>query len=102
VAPCYQEISKREKITISDFVARYRDDPVQFLDAPRPDFNGALIQFLIGLIQTTYSPSSDREWRKKFRDPPSPDELTTVFNRYNHAFNLDGDSPRFMQDFYTL
>lgn len=97
--PVIRKSGKREKITIADFVARYRDDPVQFPDASRPDFNGALMQFLIGLIQTTYSPSSDREWRKKFRDPPSPDELKTVFKRYAHAFNLDGDSPRFMQDF---
>ncbi len=88
----------REKITVSNLVDRYNEDPVQFLDAPRPDFNGALIQFLIGLIQTAYPPADDRDWRKKFSTPPSPEELKTAFERYDHAFNLDGDGARFMQD----
>lgn len=96
--PVIRASGTREKITVSDFVDRYNEDPVQFLDAPRPDFNGALIQFLIGLIQTTYAPADDREWRKKFSKPPSPGELRTAFERYAHAFNLDGDEARFMQD----
>ena len=29
------------------------DDPVIALSAPRPDFNGALMQFLVGLLQTS-------------------------------------------------
>jgi len=30
-------------------------DPIVALDAVRPDFNGALIQFLIGLVQTAWA-----------------------------------------------
>jgi len=96
--PVIRKSGKREQITVPDFVDRYEEDPVLFLDAPRPDFNGALVQFLIGLIQTTYPPTNDREWRKKFSTPPSPDELKIAFKRYAHAFNLDGDGARFMQD----
>ncbi len=73
-------------------------NPIIALAAPRPDFNGALIQFLIGLVQTACPPKDESEWRKKFRDPPSPDELKATFERYADAFNLDGDGPRFMQD----
>ena len=73
-------------------------NPIIALAAPRPDFNGALIQFLIGLIQTTSPPADESEWQKKFRSPPSPDELKVAFERYADAFNLDGDGPRFMQD----
>jgi CRISPR system Cascade subunit CasA len=74
------------------------DNPVIALDAPRPDFNGALIQLLIGLVQTAYPPADERDWQKKFRSPPSPDLLKKAFERYSHAFNLDGEGPRFMQD----
>jgi CRISPR system Cascade subunit CasA len=67
--------------------------------APRPDFDGALIQFLIGLVQTAFAPETEREWRTKFKNPPGADELQGAFERYEHAFNLDGDGPRFMQDY---
>lgn len=76
----------------------YSDDPVITLAAPRPDFNGALIQFLIGLLQTTCAPDSPRTWRAWLREPPSPEELRTKFEEIAFAFNLDGDGPRFMQD----
>jgi len=74
-------------------------NPIVALDANRPDFNGALIQFLIGLVQTTMAPKKDRNWRNGFNNPPEVDELKTAFLTVLHAFNLDGDSPRFMQDF---
>ncbi len=96
--PVIRTSGTREKITVADFVDRYEEDPVLFLDASRPDFNGALIQFLIGLIQTTYPPAKEREWKKKFSTPPSSTELKTAFERYAHAFNLDDEGPRFMQD----
>jgi len=73
-------------------------NPIIALAAPRPDFNGALIQFLIGLMQTAFPPKDEPEWQKKFRNPPLPDELKVAFERYANAFNLDGDGPRFMQD----
>ena len=69
------------------------------LAAPRPDFDGALIQFLIGLVQTAFAPKTERAWRIKFKTPPKADELKAAFERYEHAFNLDGEGPRFMQDY---
>ncbi|KAF5419728.1 MAG: CRISPR system Cascade subunit CasA [Candidatus Methanocomedens sp.] len=74
-------------------------NPIVGLDANRPDFNGALIQFLIGLVQTTMAPKKDKGWRTGFTKPLEADELKTAFANVSHAFNLDGDSPRFMQDF---
>ncbi len=74
-------------------------NPIVALDANRPDFNGALIQFLIGLVQTTMAPKKDKNWRTGLDKPPEADELKTAFANVSHAFNLDGDSPRFMQDF---
>ena len=74
-------------------------NPIVALDANRPDFNGALIQFLIGLVQTTMAPKREISWEDKFTKSPEADELKTAFANVSHAFNLDGNSPRFMQDF---
>ncbi len=68
------------------------------LDAPRADFNAALMQFLIGLLQTIFAPKNPRAWRKLFNQPPSEDELKKKFEGIKDAFYLDGDGYRFMQD----
>lgn len=73
-------------------------NPFVAFDAPRPDFNGALIQFFIGLIQTSFAPKDVREWRKYFSNPPSNEQLQEKLALYAYAFNLGGDGPRFMQD----
>lgn len=77
----------------------FEKNPVVALDAPRPDFNGALIQFLIGLVQTAFAPAKPIEWKQKLKTPPTPDQLKTAFMTVHHAFELGGDGPRFMQDF---
>jgi CRISPR system Cascade subunit CasA len=71
-------------------------DPAIRIESPRPDFDGALIQFLIGLVQTAAAPARKSEWRKGYERPPEDlrEKLATV----SYAFNLDGDGPRFMQD----
>lgn len=74
-------------------------DPIVALDAVRPDFNGALIQFLIGLVQTAWARagrSFDRD--RLLWEPPSPEFLKERFAPLRHAFELDGDGSRFMQD----
>ena len=96
--PVIRKSGERKLITPAGLVDRYAEDPVLALDSSRPDFNGALVQFLIGLVQTTFPPANESEWRKKFSKPPTSDELESAFGRYAHAFNLDGDGPRFMQD----
>lgn len=68
------------------------------LTASRPDFNGALAQFLIGLLQTAFAPEDDKAWRKLWDAPPTPERLRQAFEPYQAAFVLDGDGPRFMQD----
>lgn len=74
------------------------ENPPVALNAPRPDFNGALIQFLIGLVQTTCPPVTERAWRKWFKKPPTPQDLDKRFEPIMDAFNVDGDGPRFLQD----
>ena len=91
-----------DKIKPWEVTDGFDDNPVVALNAPRPDFNGALIQFLIGLVQTTFAPANKVEWKQKLKAPPSTDQLNTAFMTVHDAFELDGDGPRFMQDFNKL
>jgi CRISPR system Cascade subunit CasA len=76
------------------------DNPVMELCAPRPDFRGALYQFLIGLVQTAYMPEDDDDWKDKWDTIPSCSELKKAFEQYASAFELYNESgPAFMQDF---
>lgn len=74
------------------------ENEVVELAAVRPDFNGALVQFLIGLLQTTCVPKNTGEWRRWLNNPPDPGQLKKRFETVAYAFNLDGDGPRFMQE----
>ena len=67
-------------------------------DADRPDFNGALAQFAIGLLQTTTQAMNSIDWRGLFNTPPDSAALRRWFEPVAAAFELDGDGPRFMQD----
>ncbi len=85
-----------------DYIAVWQitepDNPVIKLAAPRHDFDAAIVQFLIGLLQTTATPADNRQWGAWLSNPPSPDELRSKFKAYEDVFMLDGEGPRFMQD----
>jgi CRISPR system Cascade subunit CasA len=68
-------------------------------DAPRADFNGALAQFMIGLLQTSTPVQSIIAWRRLLQAPPDAATLAEWFAPHAAAFTLDGDGARFMQDF---
>lgn len=67
--------------------------------ANRPDFNGALAQMMIGLLQTTTPVNDEDDWEVLLETPPAADELKKWFAPVAEAFVLDGDGARFMQDF---
>ena len=67
-------------------------------DADRPDFNGALAQFAIGLLQSTTTVANVIEWGRLYKTPPDAATLRQWFEPVTAAFMLDGDGPRFMQD----
>lgn len=66
--------------------------------AHRADFNGALAQFMIGLLQTASRAMNEGDWRKLFKAPPQSDQLVALFAPLAGVFKFDGDGPRFMQD----
>ncbi len=87
-------------ITPADITSNPGNDPVVALASPRPDFDGALLQFLIALLQSTCAPTSSQEWLKRFVDPPSPGELRELFAVDESAFAFAGEKlpSRFLQD----
>ncbi|WP_369600853.1 type I-E CRISPR-associated protein Cse1/CasA [Hahella sp. SMD15-11] len=76
------------------------DNPVMELAAPRADFQGALYQFLIGLLQTAFAPEDHDDWLRYWEAPPAPADLQERFQAFRPAFGLNNDSaPAFMQDY---
>lgn len=68
--------------------------------APRPDFQGALYQFLIGLLQTCFAPEDEDEWLAYWDEMPTGEELRDRFEKVAFAFELDHQgAPAFLQDF---
>lgn len=88
------------KTPIAPWQIAERDDPVMELNAPRPDFQGALYQFLIGLLQTCFAPADHDAWREYWDKPPGKEVLQAKFANVTSAFELDNPTgPAFMQDF---
>ncbi len=73
------------------------DDPFVAVEPARADFRGALVQFLVGLLQTAWPPEDQDAWQEAWDHPPSPETLRQAMGRLAPAFSLDGDGPRFMQ-----
>lgn len=94
--PVERRSGKIEVISPAE-IAGQEDPPVR-VASPRPDFDGALLEFLVGLLQTAAAPSSERAWEKEFREPPPVKTLKKRLDAVREAFFLDGDGPRFMQD----
>ncbi len=68
------------------------------VDPPRPDFAGALLEFLIGLLSTAAMPADDDAWEDWLDRPPGPGELKARLAPLEPYFNVLGDRPCFMQD----
>ena len=81
---------------------RIDEDPFTGFAWPRPDFDGAAHEFLIGLLSTGAAPRDDDDWEDWWLAPPSPETLRQRFGQLAHAFGLDGPGPRFLQDLDPL
>ncbi|MFN8709035.1 MAG: type I-E CRISPR-associated protein Cse1/CasA [Pseudomonadota bacterium] len=74
------------------------DNPITDIAAPRPDFNAALQEFLIGLLAVTFAPQDDDEWLELWNEPPDEARHRQALERLPDAFYLLGKGPRFFQD----
>jgi CRISPR system Cascade subunit CasA len=76
------------------------DDPVIAIASPRPDFDGALMEFLIGLLSVSLKPADEADWLKMWNSPPPPAAFQAALDALPDAFVLDAEKgPRFLQDF---
>lgn len=89
-------------IAPADLTDGLRDDPPVAFAWPRPDFNGAAHEFMIGLLTTAATPNDEEEWHRWWLEPPDPETLQARFAHVACAFHLDGPGPRFLQDLDTL
>lgn len=86
----------------AQIVENIASDPVMAIGWPRADFRLASMEFLIGLLAVACPPTDARDWRSKNQAPPNVAALDLAFAPLVEIFNLDGDGPRFMQDFHAL
>jgi CRISPR system Cascade subunit CasA len=83
-----------------DWIAPHQiiDPDIVAFAANRADFNGALAQMMIGLLQTTTPIDDEGDWEDLLNAPPTAEVLKKWFLPTAEAFVLDGDGARFMQD----
>ena len=77
------------------------DYPVEF-NWQRPDFNIASFEFCIGVISLAFDIRNEDDWRPFWTNPPDRDALTEKLAPLVHAFYLNGEGPRFLQDHESL
>ena len=97
--PVIRENRKREKIAPWQIVETH--NPVVEIAAPRPDFQGGLYQFLIGLLQSTFTLENTDDWLEYFVTPPPLNEVQEKFDKVATAFELyaPDSMPAFLQDY---
>ncbi len=88
-------IERVEPFRVTD---RIDEDPFVAFAWPRPDFNGAAHEFLIGALAAAAAPENEDEWEDWWFAPPTPEVLEARFESVAHAFDLDGPAARFLQD----
>lgn len=83
-------------------LAAAEPDPIVAFDWPRPDFEIASYEFVIGLFSTLLPPATHRDWRRWWNAPPAPEDIAERLAPFANAFVFDGGGPRFLQDFNDL
>lgn len=77
------------------------DAPIDF-DWPSAVFNATASEFAIGVVTAAFQPAKASDWHKLWNAPPGPNAVRDAIEAFRHAFDLDGDGPRFCQEFGGL
>ena len=77
------------------------DYPVEF-SWPRPDFNMASFEFCIGVLSLAFDIRKEDDWRPFWTNPPDRDALAEKLAPLVSSFYLNGEGPRFLQDYEPL
>lgn len=83
---------------ISELTHGIAEDPIVAIASPRPDFDGAITEFLIGILGAALHPRDEEEWLPLWNSPPEPEVLAEALAGLPDAFRLAGPGPRFLQD----
>lgn len=100
--PVRRASGERETIAPHCLTDNFFEDPIVSLDFGRPDLDGAVTEFLIGLIAVAMGPKDISGWAAVWRTPPAPEDLRAALAPLSFAFNLGGDRPRCFQDIDAL
>lgn len=100
--PAQRADGSRGPIAPHEITSDHDANPIVAFAWARPDFDLAAHEFLIGLLAVAFPPKSDGDWLEHYHTPPSPEKLREAFAPYAAAFSLDGEGPRFLQDFSPL
>lgn len=73
-------------------------DPFVAVASPRPDFDGALTEFLIGLLAAALEPADEDAWLALWHNPPTPEQISDRLATLPDAFDLTAAGPAFLQD----
>jgi hypothetical protein len=70
-----------EQIAPFEITSQHDTNPIVAFAWPRPDFDLASHEFLMGLLAAIYpaDPREPKQWTRLFHTPPSPAELATAF-----------------------
>lgn len=96
--PVVRRDGSMDTIRPHEMTLDFDENPIVSLSISRPDWQGAMTEFLVGLISTCFAPKTDRVWAKYLDQPPVPEDLAKAVEPVVCAFELYGDGPRFMQD----
>ncbi len=97
--PVRRRSGAAERIAPWQVTERFAEDPVIALASPRADFDGALVQFLLGLLETALAtPDARDRLSRPWRTPPDSWCLREAFAPLAGAFELFGNGARFLQD----
>ena len=100
--PVRRASGKRETIEPHRVTEHFANDPVVSLDFGRPDLDGAVTEFLIGLAAVAMGPKDLAGWAAIWGAPPAPEVLQASLAPLTFAFNLCGEGPRCFQDIDEL
>ena len=100
--PLRRRSGRIERVELCRVTDSIGNDPFVAFAWPRPDFNGAAHEFMIGLLATAAAPENEDEWEDWWANPPAPEVLQDRFISIARAFDLDGPGPRFLQDWDPL
>lgn len=100
--PVRRRVSGLNWIRPAQIVESLNTDPVMEIAWPRADFCLASKEFLIALFAVACPPANADDWHERNDSPPDVAALDAAFAPLKDVFHLDGDGPRFMQDFEPL